>query len=290
MEYKGVYYSPDLNGSRTDYCDEHYTTFLNDQAKQGWSLFSVVRLSKDLPGKEFGLTFNAEQLLITFVRPRGPGGDVLRFTIGTKVECLVGDEWKNGKIIDLGYRDEFGHHAPYQIELNDGSLVYAPIDDDLVATRQQRAARSPRSISQPEKIALLYSKNGSLSHAPTMNDLIDFEDTADKLSAVELNVEVPPPQLFQGDCMGIMANIPDASVDLILNDPPYGVTSCDWDVVLDLDDMWLYYERILTYNGQVVLFAQAPFTSKLIESSHGRGWKYYTLVFEKYNMMRRTAL
>ena len=119
-----------------------------------------------------------------------------------------------------------------------------------------------------------------------MNDLIDFGDTA----AVELNVEVPPPQLFQGDCMEIMANIPDASVDLILNDPPYGVTSCDWDVVLDLDDMWLYYERILTYNGQVVLFAQAPFTSKLIESSHGRGWKYYTLVFEKYNMMRRTAL
>jgi len=107
----------------------------------------------------------------------------------------------------------------------------------------------------------------------------DFADTAEKL-----NVEVPPPQLFQGDCMGIMANIPDASVDLILNDPPYGVTSCDWDVVLDLDDMWLYYERILSHNGQVVLFAQAPFTSKLIESSHGRGWKYYTLVFEKYNM------
>tara|TARA_Y100000746_G_scaffold179769_1_gene157597 strand:- start:2418 stop:2891 length:474 start_codon:yes stop_codon:yes gene_type:complete len=146
MEYKGVYYSPDLNGSRTDYCDEHYTTFLNDQAKQGWSLFSVVRLSKDLPGKEFGLTFNAEQLLITFVRPRGPGGDVLRFTIGTKVECLVGDEWKNGKIIDLGYRDEFGHHAPYQIELNDGSLVYAPIDDDKVI-RLSRISSSDKAAT-----------------------------------------------------------------------------------------------------------------------------------------------
>jgi hypothetical protein len=42
----------------------------------------------------------------------------------------------------------------------------------------------------------------------------DLDDIADKLGAVELNVEVPPPQMFQGDCMDIMAKLPDESVDL----------------------------------------------------------------------------
>jgi hypothetical protein len=45
-----------------------------------------------------------------------------------------------------------------------------------------------------------------------MNDLIDSEDATDKPSAVELNVGVPPTQLFQGDCVEIMANLPDESV------------------------------------------------------------------------------
>ena len=67
--------------------------------------------------------------------------------------------------------------------------------------------------------------------------------------------------------METMAKLPDASVDLILNDPPYGVTSCDWDVKLDLVHMWQEYERILKPHGQIILFAQAPFTSELIESS-----------------------
>ena len=56
----------------------------------------------------------------------------LRFKIGTKVECQIGDEWAKGKIISLLYRDESGMCAPYQIELNDGTLIYAPTDDDEV--------------------------------------------------------------------------------------------------------------------------------------------------------------
>lgn len=56
----------------------------------------------------------------------------LRFKIGTKVECKMDDEWAKGKIIDLLYRDESGICAPYQIELEDGALIYAPTDDEEV--------------------------------------------------------------------------------------------------------------------------------------------------------------
>ena len=30
-------------------------------------------------------------------------------------------------------------------------------------------------------------------------------------------------ELYQGDCLELMKNIPDNSVDLLLTDPPYGI-------------------------------------------------------------------
>jgi len=65
-------------------------------------------------------------------------GVELRFTVGTKVQCKTGhgeDGWSNGTIIKLWYREErwpAGRLAPYQIKLDDGRLIFAPLDDDRV--------------------------------------------------------------------------------------------------------------------------------------------------------------
>ena len=45
-------------------------------------------------------------------------------------------------------------------------------------------------------------------------------------------------QLMQGDCLELMKNIPDKSVDLILCDLPYGTTACKWDIVIPFDELW----------------------------------------------------
>lgn len=42
----------------------------------------------------------------------------------------------------------------------------------------------------------------------------------------------------QGDCLELMKEIPDKSVDLILCDLPYGTTQNKWDTVLDLEKLW----------------------------------------------------
>jgi len=34
-------------------------------------------------------------------------------------------------------------------------------------------------------------------------------------------------QVIQGDCLDVMRNIPDKSIDMILSDPPYGVNIDD---------------------------------------------------------------
>lgn len=70
-------------------------------------------------------------------------------------------------------------------------------------------------------------------------------------------------KLYNGDCLEIMKEIPDKSIDLILTDPPYGTTQCKWDSVIPLDKMWQQVERIIKPCGAVVLFGSEPFSSAL---------------------------
>lgn len=69
--------------------------------------------------------------------------------------------------------------------------------------------------------------------------------------------------LIKGDCLEVMKNIKDKSIDMILCDLPYGTTRNKWDTVIDLDLLWSQYERIIKDNGAIVLFAQTPFDKVL---------------------------
>ena len=73
--------------------------------------------------------------------------------------------------------------------------------------------------------------------------------------------------LRQGDCLELMKDIPDKSIDMILCDLPYGTTACKWDVVIPFDKLWEQYNRIIKENGAIVLFGSQPFTSQLILSN-----------------------
>lgn len=69
--------------------------------------------------------------------------------------------------------------------------------------------------------------------------------------------------LYYGDCLEIMHQIPDKSVDMILCDLPYGTTSCPWDIVIPFDKLWKQYNRVIKDNGAICLFASEPFASNL---------------------------
>ena len=56
-------------------------------------------------------------------------------------------------------------------------------------------------------------------------------------------------KLFQGDCLEIMPNLEDNSIDLILTDLPYGTTAIHWDKIIDFKELWKQYNRILKDNG-----------------------------------------
>jgi len=85
--------------------------------------------------------------------------------------------------------------------------------------------------------------------------------------------------LFNEDCLETMKRIPDGSVDLMLTDPPYGTTQCEWDNAPNFAKMWPEWERIIKPNGAFIFFGSQPFTTHLIMSRIG--FFKYELIWEK---------
>jgi site-specific DNA-methyltransferase (adenine-specific) len=70
-------------------------------------------------------------------------------------------------------------------------------------------------------------------------------------------------QIICGDCLEVMKEIPDKSVDMILCDLPYGTTACKWDTIIPFEPLWEQYERVIKDSGAIVLFGSEPFSSSL---------------------------
>ena len=74
-------------------------------------------------------------------------------------------------------------------------------------------------------------------------------------------------ELWCGDCLELMNNIPDSSIDCIICDLPYGTTACKWDTVIPFEPLWKQYNRIIKDNGAIVLFGSEPFSTELRHSN-----------------------
>ena len=74
-------------------------------------------------------------------------------------------------------------------------------------------------------------------------------------------------QLFCGDCLEIMPEMAEHSIDAILTDIPYGTTACAWDTVIPFPDLWRVVKHVLKSRGVFVTTASQPFTSALVMSN-----------------------
>lgn len=80
-------------------------------------------------------------------------------------------------------------------------------------------------------------------------------------------------RLIKGDCLEVMKEIEDKSVDMILCDLPYGTTSCKWDTVIPFEPLWEQYNRVIKDNGAIVLFGSEPFSS-VLRMSNIKNYRY----------------
>lgn len=86
-------------------------------------------------------------------------------------------------------------------------------------------------------------------------------------------------RLFNGDCLNELKHLPDASIDLIIADPPYGITNCEWDKVIPFKPLWKELHRVAKVSAAILIFGIEPFSSRLRPSNedHYR----YDWVWEK---------
>jgi len=94
--------------------------------------------------------------------------------------------------------------------------------------------------------------------------------------------------IIHGDCLEVMPQLPNGSVDMILCDLPYGTTACKWDTIIPFEPLWREYKRIIKSNGAIVLTASQPFTSALV-MSNVKMFRY-SLVWDKVNRYTGTLL
>lgn len=99
------------------------------------------------------------------------------------------------------------------------------------------------------------------------------------MSEIKENIDHFLNKIIQGDCLEVLPQIPDKSVDMILCDLPYGTTQNKWDSVIDLNKLWNEYKRVIKDNGAIVLTSQGLFTAKLILSNEE--WFKYKIVWIK---------
>jgi site-specific DNA-methyltransferase (adenine-specific) len=89
-------------------------------------------------------------------------------------------------------------------------------------------------------------------------------------------------QLYCGDCLELMKDIPDQHIDLILTDLPYGITNSKkntWDKIIDPKLIWFQFRRIIKPNGSIILTGLGLFSATMIYEA--QDIYKYSLVWKK---------
>jgi site-specific DNA-methyltransferase (adenine-specific) len=77
---------------------------------------------------------------------------------------------------------------------------------------------------------------------------------------------LPFVQLWNEDCVQTLERIETGSIDLMLQDTPFGCTQNEWDIKPNFTIMWQHWERVIKDNGAMIFFGTQPFASELILS------------------------
>jgi site-specific DNA-methyltransferase (adenine-specific) len=80
-------------------------------------------------------------------------------------------------------------------------------------------------------------------------------------------------RVHTGDCLALLPDLPDASVDMVFADLPYGVSQNKWDTPIALPELWAELKRVAKPDAAIVMTATQPFTSTLV-ASNLRDFKY----------------
>lgn len=88
-------------------------------------------------------------------------------------------------------------------------------------------------------------------------------------------------KLELGDAFELIKTLEDNSVDLILTDPPYGITACAWDKDIDWDTLGAEFKRVLKPDGVCVIFSDFKLAANLYHTQPFTNWWSHQIVWNK---------
>lgn len=159
------------------------------------------------------------------------------------------------------------------IEPDEEAKAIALFDPTSQLAKQNREVvlRAIAKITSGSKnIQAIIDRIAHRSKLPIDKIRSDMEDEDDDLGGEDSENEVVGEgyRLILGDCLDMMANLPDDSVDCVITDLPYNVTQAEWDELIPLEEMWKQINRVAKDFAMIVLFSAQPFTTLLIGSNH----------------------
>lgn len=90
------------------------------------------------------------------------------------------------------------------------------------------------------------------------------------------------PTTYNGLAENHLPDFPDGSVDLIIDDPPYGTTNSTWDNEPDWAEVVDMYHRVLADDGTVVIFGKQPSLIPVFNVFTDHGFDFrYELIWKK---------
>jgi len=187
---------------------------------------------------------------------------------------------------------KYGLH--YALKVKGESMIDEGIHDgDTVIIRRQETAENGERVvalinGNQVTLKKIYKENGYIRLQPAnqaLKSIIIEPDTeliiqgvvidTIKGGKVEKDLEEQPKKdtkdffnkVLEADCLKVIPQISEKSINMVLCDLPYGTTQNDWDSIIPLDKLWREYERIIKDNGVIALTSQGQFTAKLILSN-----------------------
>lgn len=159
---------------------------------------------------------------------------------------------------DFKLFEKFGYNLKYYIFSLENSIknetkIFTDIINDYICDDIFFCVDGKRNYKNP-----LFKKKVSCNKGTIRSFVETFLETKTPKQDIEL---------IKGDCINIMPNISDKSIDMILCDLPYEMTKNKWDTIVPFDNLWKEYIRIIKDNGAIILFGSQPFTSQLINSN-----------------------
>lgn len=162
-----------------------------------------------------------------------------------------------------GFLNKTGHK---QRAIKPNNEVEVPVLGYISAGEPMELIPTYKSIKVPE--ALLSKFSQDLFIQGIVIDVIKNAPPATKTTSQnKKKFEQIVNTIIKGDCLEVMEDFPNKSIDMILCDLPYGTTQNQWDSVIPLDQLWKHYERIIKDAGVIALTAQGLFSAKLMLSN-----------------------